>query len=155
MQPRHNGRRARVAVHRLAAATADHRPTVVRRVHRARRGRLEQDPRRAPVAGALPQPIRVLVLGQQGEHASGPAGGGAAWDYPIGGTQSGQTFNDPQTHRSNAPARADMRGGRRILDPFAGSRTTWIAADMEGYCWAGIEMTSHYFDMANARLGTP
>lgn len=54
MQPRHNGRRAREAVHRLAAATADHRPTAVRRVHRARRGRLEQDPRRAPVAGALP-----------------------------------------------------------------------------------------------------
>lgn len=42
----------------------------------------------------------------------------------------------------------------RILDPFAGSGTALVAADIEGYCWTGIEMASHYFDVANGKPGT-
>lgn len=42
--------------------------------------------------------------------------------------------------------------GGRILDPFAGSGTTLVAADLEGYSWTGIEMTGHYHDVAHARL---
>ena len=42
--------------------------------------------------------------------------------------------------------------GGRILDPFAGSGTTLVAADAEGYNWTGIEMTAHYFDVARLRL---
>lgn len=42
--------------------------------------------------------------------------------------------------------------GGRIIDPFAGSGTTLVAADAEGYRWTGIEMTKHYFEVAQARL---
>lgn len=42
--------------------------------------------------------------------------------------------------------------GGRILDPFAGSGTTLVAAEREGYDWTGIEMTRHYFDVAHSRL---
>jgi site-specific DNA-methyltransferase (adenine-specific) len=44
--------------------------------------------------------------------------------------------------------------GGRILDPFAGSGTTLVAADLEGYGWTGIEMTGHYHDVARSRLLT-
>ncbi len=42
--------------------------------------------------------------------------------------------------------------GGRILDPFAGSGTTLVAAGQEGYAWTGIEMTKHYFNVAASRL---
>lgn len=42
--------------------------------------------------------------------------------------------------------------GGRILDPFAGSGTTLVAADLEGYGWTGIEMTGHYHYVARSRL---
>ena len=42
--------------------------------------------------------------------------------------------------------------GGRILDPFAGSGTTLLAAQLEGYRWAGCEMTSHYAGIAQERL---
>lgn len=42
--------------------------------------------------------------------------------------------------------------GGRILDPFAGSGTTLLAAKLEGYRWTGCEMTSHYAAIAQERL---
>lgn len=33
--------------------------------------------------------------------------------------------------------------GGHILDPFAGSDTTLVAAQEEGCCWNGIEMSQH------------
>ncbi|KRG43360.1 adenine methyltransferase [Stenotrophomonas panacihumi] len=42
--------------------------------------------------------------------------------------------------------------GGRILDPFAGSGTTLVAAAAEGFCCAGIEMTDHYAKVARARM---
>ena len=42
--------------------------------------------------------------------------------------------------------------GGRILDPFAGSGTTLLAAQLEGYTWVGCEMTQHYADVARERL---
>lgn len=42
--------------------------------------------------------------------------------------------------------------GGRILDPFAGSGTTLVAADAEGYGRTGIEMTTHYHTVAMSRL---
>ncbi|MBB4728275.1 DNA-methyltransferase [Xanthomonas arboricola] len=42
--------------------------------------------------------------------------------------------------------------GGRILDPFAGSGTTLVAAEIEGYHWTGVEMTNHYTDIASERL---
>jgi len=42
--------------------------------------------------------------------------------------------------------------GGRILDPFAGSGTTLVAADLNGYGYTGIEMTAYYHDLASSRL---
>jgi site-specific DNA-methyltransferase (adenine-specific) len=42
--------------------------------------------------------------------------------------------------------------GGRILDPFAGSGTTGIAAILEGFDFIGIERESEYAEIAQARL---
>ncbi len=42
--------------------------------------------------------------------------------------------------------------GGLILDPFAGSGTTGVAALLEGYRFAGVEMTDHYHAVAQRRL---
>ena len=42
--------------------------------------------------------------------------------------------------------------GGRILDPFAGSGTTLVAAALEGYEWVGCELTEHYHQVAMERL---
>ncbi|RPE74611.1 DNA-methyltransferase [Vulcaniibacterium tengchongense] len=42
--------------------------------------------------------------------------------------------------------------GGRILDPFAGSGTTLVAAQLEGYRWVGCELTQHYADVTRQRL---
>lgn len=42
--------------------------------------------------------------------------------------------------------------GGRILDPFAGSGTTLVAAELEGYKWTGCELTEHYHQVAADRL---
>jgi len=42
--------------------------------------------------------------------------------------------------------------GGRIIDPFAGSGTTLVAAQQEGYSWTGIEMTDHYAEVSRERL---
>lgn len=46
----------------------------------------------------------------------------------------------------------NLRGGRRIIDPFAGSGTTLLAAQIEGYAWVGCEMTQHYAEVARECL---
>lgn len=40
----------------------------------------------------------------------------------------------------------------RILDPFAESGTTLLAAEMDGYTWTGLEVTSRYHDIARSCL---
>jgi site-specific DNA-methyltransferase (adenine-specific) len=42
--------------------------------------------------------------------------------------------------------------GGRILDPFAGSGTTLVAAEQGGCNWTGVEMTTHYAAVAHQRL---
>ncbi len=42
--------------------------------------------------------------------------------------------------------------GGRILDPFAGSGTTLLAAEQEGFGWTGIEATTHHHWVTKARL---
>jgi site-specific DNA-methyltransferase (adenine-specific) len=39
-----------------------------------------------------------------------------------------------------------------ILDPFAGSGSTLVAAAMDGYQWLGCELSQHYREVAEARL---
>ena len=42
--------------------------------------------------------------------------------------------------------------GEVILDPFAGSGTTLLAAEQEGYDAVGVEMNEYYADRARERL---
>lgn len=42
--------------------------------------------------------------------------------------------------------------GGRILDPFAGSGTTLVAAQLEGFAWTGCEVTEHYAQVARERV---
>jgi DNA modification methylase len=42
--------------------------------------------------------------------------------------------------------------GGTVLDPFAGSGSTLIAADGEGFAWIGIEKEAEYVAIAEARL---
>ena len=42
--------------------------------------------------------------------------------------------------------------GGIVLDPFLGSGTTAIAAEMEGFAWVGIEREAEYIAIAEARL---
>ena len=42
--------------------------------------------------------------------------------------------------------------GGIVLDPFLGSGTTAIAAEMEGFAWIGIEREAEYVAIAEARL---
>lgn len=44
--------------------------------------------------------------------------------------------------------------GGCLLDPFAGSGTTLVAASLEGLGWTGIETSSHYHQVAMQRLVT-
>ena len=43
--------------------------------------------------------------------------------------------------------------GGTVLDPFMGSGTTGVAAVLEGRDFIGVEMTRHYFDVAERRIG--
>jgi site-specific DNA-methyltransferase (adenine-specific) len=42
--------------------------------------------------------------------------------------------------------------GGTVLDPFLGSGTTGLAAEMEGFAWIGIEREAEYVRIAEARL---
>jgi DNA modification methylase len=42
--------------------------------------------------------------------------------------------------------------GGTVLDCFAGSGSTLIAAEMEGFAWIGIEKEPEYVAIAEARL---
>lgn len=42
--------------------------------------------------------------------------------------------------------------GGTVLDPFLGSGTTGLAAEMEGFVWVGIEREAEYVAIAEARL---
>ena len=42
--------------------------------------------------------------------------------------------------------------GGTVLDPFLGSGTTALAAEMEGFDWIGIEREAEYVAIAEARM---
>ncbi len=42
--------------------------------------------------------------------------------------------------------------GGQILDPFAGSGTTLVAAKLEGYGWTGVEISPHYAEVVRNRF---
>lgn len=44
------------------------------------------------------------------------------------------------------------RPGGTVLDPFAGSGTTGVAALLEGRAFVGVEVTGHYAQVARERM---
>jgi len=50
---------------------------------------------------------------------------------------------------------AFARPGGLILDPFAGSGSTLLAAKMLGHPYLGIELDAEYHAIAGRRLGQP
>jgi hypothetical protein len=70
--------------------------------------------------------------------------------------QSGPRRNDHPTVKPIALMRWLVRlvtpPGGVVLDPFAGSGTTLVAATIEGFESIGMELDAHYCDIAEARV---
>lgn len=96
-------------------------------------------------------------------------------EYVVWGSRGsmGLDFTDaclPGFYQANAPRERDhitqkplsvMRDlvkiapkGGVVLDPFMGSGTTGVAAVLEGRSFIGVELTDHYFQVAERRITT-
>ena len=73
----------------------------------------------------------------------------------------GSVWNIKQEHNNPHPAPFPVELALRcvrsvgegvVLDPFIGSGTTAIAAEMAGVPWLGIEKSPQYMRMANDRI---
>ena len=45
-----------------------------------------------------------------------------------------------------------LSGGKTVIDPFAGSGTTCVAAEQLGRSYLGIEISDRYREIARSRL---
>ena len=124
---------------------------------------------REPVLGGLPerevpnyQPT-VLVC-DCGERWKPPENGGllrcnhpkSMYHYEAAPRQPGKRANHHPTVKPVDLMRHLVRlvtpTGGTVLDPFLGSGTTALAAEMEGFGWVGIEKEAEYVAIAEARL---
>ena len=81
---------------------------------------------------------------------------GNTWFIPYQTVQRrSQKFNHPGTFPVDLPRWCIRLHGVRdavVLDPFAGTGTTLVAAEMERACGVGIEMDRSYVAIARARI---
>jgi len=103
---------------------------------------------REPVLGGLPE-------GMVGNRSRAD---GRQWDIP------GSTLDNGKRKRANVHptvkptdlmrhlVRLVTPPGGVVLDPFLGSGSTGLAAEMEGFEWVGIEREAEYVAIATARL---
>ena len=92
--------------------------------------------------------------------------GSAGLNSPRAGIRAGSVGRNPRTgtirniHPTVKPAKlmqwlvrlVGCQPGSVILEPFAGSGTTMVAAEVEGFTCIGIEMEPAYCDIARARV---
>lgn len=74
------------------------------------------------------------------------------WDFPVGGEKNGHVAVYPlalaRDHILSWSNEGDV-----VLDPFAGSGTTCLAARDAGRRYVGIEINAEYVEIINRRLG--
>jgi site-specific DNA-methyltransferase (adenine-specific) len=105
--------------------------------------------REPAIAGQLEE--REVLIGAAG-HKLNPMTGKAVVDIPRENTHP--TVKPLELMRHLVRLVTPPRGV--VLDPFLGSGTTALAAEMEGFGWVGIEKEPEYVAIAEARLnGVP
>ena len=127
-------------------------------------------------ANELPSPFKALQIGsvwradrpqkgrfrQQAEYIVWGSNGDMPVSRPVPCLPGVFKYGNPQNriHLTEKPLQLmqDLvkitEPGGHILDPFAGSGTTVLAAIKEGYDATGIEVTDVYADLARKRLET-
>ena len=143
-------RRPGVYVHRLAPAPRRQRRPPVGRVDLAGNRCLGQGQQPAPER-PVPAAGGVHCLGLQRRYAHQPPS--ALSPRCVQVRQSPEPHPpDGEAPPAHAGHREDHRAGGHILDPFAGSGTTVLAAMLEGYTATGIEVTDEYAMLARERI---
>jgi site-specific DNA-methyltransferase (adenine-specific) len=107
---------------------------------------------REPVPGMLPRQAvdakMGLVHGGPGEIGKGSKEG---YEYHPAPRRNVHPTVKPLDLMRHLVRLVTPTGGT-VLDPFLGSGTTGIAAEMEGFSWIGIEKEAEYVAIAEARL---
>jgi site-specific DNA-methyltransferase (adenine-specific) len=105
---------------------------------------------REPVLGGLEKAVVNITEG----HGRGPVN-------TSKGDGTGIRENRPRANQHPTVKPVDLMRhlvrlvtptGGVVLDPFLGSGTTGLAAEMEGFAWVGIEREAEYVTIAEARL---
>jgi site-specific DNA-methyltransferase (adenine-specific) len=89
-------------------------------------------------------------------HAQDARCRGNTWFIPYSTVQTrAEKYNHPGTFPVDLPRwciRLHGRPGAKVLDPFAGTGTTLVAADLEGASAIGVELDAAYVAIATRRL---
>jgi len=101
---------------------------------------------REPVLGGLPEQDRV------GVRYTSMAGDGRANPEVKQVSRANVHPTVKPTDLMRHLVRLVTPTGGTVLDPFLGSGTTGLAAEMEGFAWVGIEREAEYVAIAEARL---
>ena len=98
-----------------------------------------------PQKGRFSQPCEYVLWGTKGAREIDPHGDAAT---PQGWYEAIAPRGAARVHTTEKP----VDPASVILDPFAGSGTTGVAAKSEGHRFVGIEATAHYCEIAARRL---
>jgi site-specific DNA-methyltransferase (adenine-specific) len=78
----------------------------------------------------------------------------SVWNFPA---VSARKIGHPAPFPQELPHRLIQLytfQGEVVLDPFAGSGTTWLAAAADGRCFVGYEVNPEYIELAEKRLSS-
>ena len=108
-----------------------------------------------PQKGRFSQPCEYVLWGTKGAREIDPHGDAAT---PQGWYEAIAPRGAARVHTTEKPVDLmrhlckPLDPGSVILDPFAGSGTTGVAAKSAGHRFIGVEATSHYCEIAARRL---
>ena len=108
---------------------------------------------REPVLGGLATKRRTMGSGLTGVSGDRSGRGGNALPLEMGAaTRANHHPTVKPTELMRHLVRLVTPTGGIVLDPFAGSGSTLLAAEQEGFAWVGIEKEAEYVAIAEARL---